>query len=301
MQNSYNSPPNDNHNPLERAVAALIQGDKSAFYNCGFLGLQDTLWDVEGRHYFKSCTIEGAIDFIFGAGQSLFEVYIYIIFQIYMIHHLYIYLQGCSISVAAGALHGSPGYITAHGRVNPEDRSGFVFKDCSIAGTGKAYLGRPWRDYARVVFYNTRMSGIVVPQGWDAWKSAGKEWDFTPSHLFVVYMCMYVCMYLMKSWNWIFFFFFYRKLLALSEYNSHGSGAERGERVKWAKKLSEGEVKQFASISFIDDQGWVNQAVNIFSSWLLPFFFLFFFWGTCNWRVLNLIKYFNAWLFRQCI
>lgn len=90
MQNSYNSPPNNNQNPLERAVAALIQGDKSAFYNCRFLGLQDTLWDVQGRHYFKSCTIEGAMDFIFGAGQSLYEVlkindyllYISIIFQI---------------------------------------------------------------------------------------------------------------------------------------------------------------------------------------------------------------------------
>lgn len=56
------------------AVAAMIAGDKSIFYKCEFLGFQDTLWDVEGRHYFKLCTIEGAVDFIFGNGQSIYEV-----------------------------------------------------------------------------------------------------------------------------------------------------------------------------------------------------------------------------------
>ena len=74
VQNSYNSPPDANYNPMERAVAARIQGDKSAFYKCGFFGLQDTLWDAGGRHYYKRCTIGGAVDFIFGAAQSLYEV-----------------------------------------------------------------------------------------------------------------------------------------------------------------------------------------------------------------------------------
>ncbi|KAK6138515.1 hypothetical protein DH2020_027735 [Rehmannia glutinosa] len=60
-------------NKVYTAVAALIQSDKSAFYRCGFFGLQDTLWDVQGRHYFRLCTIQGAVDFIFGSGQSLYE------------------------------------------------------------------------------------------------------------------------------------------------------------------------------------------------------------------------------------
>lgn len=62
-------------NPVP-AVAARIYGDKSSFYDCGFVGYQDTLWDVEGRHHFKNCFIEGAVDFIFGNGQSYYEVYI---------------------------------------------------------------------------------------------------------------------------------------------------------------------------------------------------------------------------------
>ncbi|KAH6786779.1 hypothetical protein C2S52_006331 [Perilla frutescens var. hirtella] len=186
--NSYNS---HHKNPMARAVAARIQGDKSAFYRCRFLSLQDTLWDVEGRHYFKSCTIHGAVDYIFGAGQSLYE--------------------GCTISVAA--LNGTPGYITAQGRGVPNDTSGFVFKHCNIVGRGKAYLGRPWRDYARVLFYNTSMNQ-----------------------------------------------------LALSEYNSRGPGGNSSERVKWAKKMTEEEAKQLASISFIDNEGWLNKAFNIFAS-----------------------------------
>jgi hypothetical protein len=72
LQNSYNFP-HDN-NPRLPAVAAMITGDKTAFYQCGFAGVQDTLWDEAGRHYFKRCTIQGAVDFIFGSGQSIYEV-----------------------------------------------------------------------------------------------------------------------------------------------------------------------------------------------------------------------------------
>ncbi|KAL6503571.1 hypothetical protein OROGR_025494 [Orobanche gracilis] len=151
--NSYNWPRNGN--PMRPAVAATIGGDKSAFYRCGFIGFQDTLWDVEGRHYFKLCTIQGAVDFIFGAGQSLYE--------------------RCTISVVAGALNRVPGYITAQGRSHDQETNGFVFKECNIVGNGNTFLGRPWRDHARVLFYNTSMSQIVVPQGWDAWFSVGRE------------------------------------------------------------------------------------------------------------------------------
>ncbi|KAL8491259.1 hypothetical protein ACS0TY_023049 [Phlomoides rotata] len=152
--NTYNYPPNSTQNPMKTAVAAMIQGDKSAFYRCGFIGLQDTLWDVAGRHYFKLCTIQGAVDFVFGGGQSIYE--------------------RCRISVIAGAL-GSPGYVTAQAREQEQDSNGFVFKNCILDGSGKTYLGRAWRDHARVVFYNTYMSKIVVPQGWEPWSAAGHE------------------------------------------------------------------------------------------------------------------------------
>lgn len=61
---------------MKRATAIRIQGDKSAFYDCAFVGIQDTFFDDKGSHYFKNCYIEGAIDFIYGSAQSIYEVYI---------------------------------------------------------------------------------------------------------------------------------------------------------------------------------------------------------------------------------
>lgn len=95
--NSHNYPPKSHSNNVTPAVAAMIRGDKSASYKCSFLGFQDTLLDDQGRHYFKNCNIEGAIDFMFGNGQSIYEK--------------------CRITVNTGILYPSiPGYITAQGR-----------------------------------------------------------------------------------------------------------------------------------------------------------------------------------------
>lgn len=163
---------------MRTAVAAKISGDKSSFYRCGFLGLQDTLWDVQGRHYFKLCSIQGAVDFIFGSGQSIYEVnktsvfctlYWTILNKIQIWIWVLNSLQRCTISVIAGVLDGLAGFITAQSRSSPYETNGFVFKDCKIIGHGKTFLGRAWRDYARVVFYNTTMSDVVVPEGWSPW------------------------------------------------------------------------------------------------------------------------------------
>ncbi|PKI57568.1 hypothetical protein CRG98_022039 [Punica granatum] len=207
FRNSYNNPVNEKH-PRVPAAAARISGDKSFFYRCGFYGLQDTLWDDEGRHYYKSCTIQGAVDFIFGAGQSLYEK--------------------CSISVLGGALGpGIDGIITAQGRTNLNDVNGFVFKDCKVAGTGSAVLGRPWRAYARVLFYNSNFTRVVSPKGWDAGNFRGHE-----------------------------------DRLTFSEYNCHGEGAAPSDRVSWVKKLSWLTAEQLASTTYIDSDAWLNDQPN---------------------------------------
>ncbi|KAJ4733952.1 Pectinesterase [Rhynchospora pubera] len=129
-------------------VAAAIQGDKCSFYDCKFLGYQDTLCDYQGRHYFKQCWIEGGIDFIFGRAASIYE--------------------GCTLNSIL--VDNGPGFITAHGKMNLSAPGGFVFKDCKITGSGTMYLGRPWNDHSTVLFYKTSMSDIVVPQGWSSWR-----------------------------------------------------------------------------------------------------------------------------------
>ncbi|KAE8698069.1 Ribosomal protein L13 family protein isoform 1 [Hibiscus syriacus] len=69
--NSYWGP--ERRHAKAPAVAAMVNGDKSFFFRCGFSGVQDTLFDSIGRHYFKECYIRGAVDFIFGNGQSIYE------------------------------------------------------------------------------------------------------------------------------------------------------------------------------------------------------------------------------------
>lgn len=85
-------------------------------------------------------------------------------------------MQDCTISaIGANLGPGIIGFITAQGRTDPNDSNGFVFKQCNIIGNGTTYLGRPWRGYARVIFYNTKMSNIIQPLGWQPWGFAGQE------------------------------------------------------------------------------------------------------------------------------
>lgn len=72
MQNSAEVPPGGAVG--RQAVAFMIEGDKAQFYNCSFISGQDTLYDKQGRHYFKDCYIRGNIDFIMGDGQSYYTV-----------------------------------------------------------------------------------------------------------------------------------------------------------------------------------------------------------------------------------
>lgn len=85
-------------------------------------------------------------------------------------------MQECSISVIDGNLGaGIRGFITAQGRTNSNDANGIVFKNCNISGNGTVFLGRAWRAYARVLFYNTKMYSVIEPQGWQAWTSIGHD------------------------------------------------------------------------------------------------------------------------------
>ncbi|KAF0907326.1 hypothetical protein E2562_015826 [Oryza meyeriana var. granulata] len=146
MYNAYNKSKPD------QAVAALVGGDKSAFYDCAFYGFQDTLCDFTGRHYFRPCFVKGGVDFIFGYGQSIYD--------------------NCTVeSNMPPSMQQKPGWVTAHARLTAGSPGGLVFKGGSLRGSGRQYLGRAWNQFATVVFYRTSMTDIVVPQGWQAWNS----------------------------------------------------------------------------------------------------------------------------------
>ncbi|KAE8009324.1 hypothetical protein FH972_005768 [Carpinus fangiana] len=161
FKNTYNDPYDLSMVNLKQAVAVGVLGDKTVFFNCSFLGVQDTLWDAYGRHFFQNCYIQGGVDFIFGTGQSIYE--------------------GCTLRYSYGdyATSYNYGYITANGRRSADDPSGFVFRGCSVIGESKAYLGRAWNAFSRVYFVDSFLSDVVLPEGWWAWNNVGHEENIT--------------------------------------------------------------------------------------------------------------------------
>uniref|UniRef100_A0A1D1Y5C0 Pectinesterase n=1 Tax=Anthurium amnicola TaxID=1678845 RepID=A0A1D1Y5C0_9ARAE len=139
--------------PFNQTVAAMVAGDKVAFYHCAFYSPHNTLFDYKGRHYYESSYIQGAIDFIFGRGQSVF--------------------QGCEIFVVGDKRMKIKGSITAQNRQSAEDDSGFVFLKGKVYGVGGVYLGRAKGSHSRVVWARTYLSKTIVPEGWTNWSYDG--------------------------------------------------------------------------------------------------------------------------------
>jgi polygalacturonase len=144
-----------------QALALLTNGDRGVFRNVRLLGNQDTLYAasancnpdgnpcIPARQYFADCYIEGNVDFIFGDGKAVFD--------------------RCEIHSTAH----TGGYITAQGKHYADEDSGFVFRDCRLTadpGVSDVWLGRPWREWASVVFLNSTMAAHIAPQGWREWR-----------------------------------------------------------------------------------------------------------------------------------
>ncbi|KAG7054786.1 pectinesterase [Colletotrichum scovillei] len=135
-----------------QAVALSAYSD-SAFYASAFTGFQDTLLAQQGNQLYSKCLIQGATDFIFGQKAMA-------------------WFEKCDLRVVAASL----GYVTANGRASSSDKSEYVFNSCSIAAAsgntvadGAYYLGRPWGQYAQVVFQKTSMTGVINSAGWKQW------------------------------------------------------------------------------------------------------------------------------------
>ncbi|KAB8137818.1 pectinesterase [Gracilibacillus oryzae] len=145
--------------PHLQAVAfrTTDQSDQVKLENCCFKGNQDTLLVDRGTHYFKDCIIEGNVDFIFGAGQAVFET--------------------CDIiSLDRGdSFHN--GFITA-ASTSIDTPYGYIFESCNLLkesakmSNETVYLGRPWHPggdpnaEASVLFYQCKMDAHIKPDAW---------------------------------------------------------------------------------------------------------------------------------------
>lgn len=64
------------------------------------------------------------------------------------------------------AHRGVTGYIAAAS--TPQGKLGYLFANCTVQGNspaGSVYLGRPWRQYARVYWLDCDLSDEIIPLG----------------------------------------------------------------------------------------------------------------------------------------
>lgn len=195
-----------------QALAVYADGDHLLFEHCSFLGRQDTLFAaplppkeiepngfrgpkqfaprVHGTHLYRNCYLEGDIDFIFGGATA--------------------YFTNCTIH---SLTLDKPvnGYITAAS--TPQGiADGFVFAHCRFTSDcppRSVYLGRPWRDFAKVAILQCELGAHIHPHGWH-------DWEKTQAH------------------DTAFF----------AEYGNIGEGADMQLRPDWIHRLSAAQAEE---------------------------------------------------------
>ncbi|XP_057493281.1 pectinesterase 2-like [Actinidia eriantha] len=167
-----------------QAVALNNIAYRSAFYKCAFLGYRDTLYANHHRQFYKKCDIYGSIDFVFDSVKA---------------------------------------------KADPTEPDNGSFQNCKITAVPhksevKAYLGRPWRNYATVVFMESYLDDIVTPKGWMPLGNNTK--------------------------------------MLYAEYNKRGPGANTSKRVKWPGYkvfTSATEAIPFTVSKWIDGDTWIPE------------------------------------------
>ncbi|KAL4644036.1 hypothetical protein ACB092_02G134200 [Castanea dentata] len=211
----------DKDNQTHQAVAFKSSSDLSVIENCEFLGNQDTLFAQALRQFYKSCRIVGNVDFVFGNAAAFF--------------------QDCQILVKPRQVapeKGGKNYMTAHGRTDPAQSTGYVFYNCLINGTEEYmklyhgatnpeihsnFLGRPWKEYSRTVYIQSNLQDLVSPQGWLPWNDAG----------------------------------FALPTLYYGEFGNSGPGFTPSRRVNWSNQIPAEHVQTYSVENFIQGDQWI--------------------------------------------
>lgn len=112
---------------------------------------------------------------------------------------------------------------TANGRLDASNPSYYVINNSTVTGpsaSGTFYLGRPWRNFARVLFQYTELSNVINPAGWSVWQKAETRTD----------------------------------KVSFVEYKNTGAGAATSKRASFSKQASSPVAIEtlFSSTSWID-------------------------------------------------
>ena len=209
-----------------QAVALLLNSDRAVLDRVRLLGAQDTLYANSrtchdglpsdgsapseslppcqaSRQYFHDCYIEGHVDYIFGDAKAVFE-------------HCELHSRRHDTIM-----------ITAQSRHYPAEDSGYTFLHCRVTGednSDRLVLGRPWRDFSTVTFYDTEFQQKVDPAGWSDWSGRLKTSTYR-------------------------------------EYRSHGPGVNGGHRIVPSPELTPQEENGLTARTLLEGKdGWDSQS-----------------------------------------
>ncbi|GER51141.1 plant invertase/pectin methylesterase inhibitor [Striga asiatica] len=201
----------------EQAVALTVSSDRSVMYRCSIAGYQDTLYALSLRQFYRDCDIYGTIDFIFGNAAAV--------------------LQSCSIVLRQPRPGGAYNVVLASGRTDPGQNTGFAVHNSRISGSGGSFLGRPWKQYARVVVMQTNIDASISGPGWVQWPGADAS----------TYRTLY-----------------------FAEYENMGPGARLFGRVGWPgfRVIGPAEAEKFTVANFIGGNSWLPSTGVTFVSGL---------------------------------
>lgn len=202
--------------PTRQAVAFRSTSDRSVVENCEFVGNQDTLYAHSLRQLYKSCRIQGSVDFIFGNAAAVF--------------------QDCLILITPRQVDpekGEKNTVTAHSRFDPAMSTGFVFLNSTVNGTDEYnalyrkdpkkhlnYLGRPWREFSRTVLIGCKLEAVIAGEGWMPWDGE-----------------------------------FALQTLYYGESGNGGPGSDTAKRVPWSSRIPAEHAEYYSVQNFIQGGG----------------------------------------------
>ena len=204
---------------IGQAIALYADGNHLLFERLRLLGWQDTLFTgplppkeiekngfigpkqfaprINGYQFYKDCYIEGDVDFIFGSASVYFL-------------HCVLFQKDREKKRGTGPNSERPckGYATAAS--TPEGQEwGYVFEDCrfeSDCPKESCYLGRPWRNFAKVSIVRCYLGPQITREGFHNWNKTEAE-----------------------------------QTVSFTEYRNFGPGADSHARAPFVRELSDSE------------------------------------------------------------
>jgi pectinesterase len=159
--------------PVGQAPAIKTTGDNMIFKKCRFFGYQDTYYANKNRQYNLDCYVEGAVDFIYGDAQALFD--------------------RCTLqAVRDGSIYTAPADAKSFRTIEGTDYSlGLLFNECTLTASAgikanSCYMGRPWGlPKATSVYVKCVLGNHIAKAGWTTMTTDAEKTAFFAEYLTV--------------------------------------------------------------------------------------------------------------------